>query len=263
MPHGPLPAGVYWRRRLFVLGTVLALVFAVASLLAGGEEPEPPARATQASQASQDTDAGTDAEVTAPKAGQGRKKATQGDRTDRTPSEDPGQTTQPPPVEVLPEPTGTCEDSDVVLSPFVQGAVAGQPVTITLQARTLTSEACTWKFGPNHMVLKISQGADTVWASWQCQRQVPESAVVVRRDTTATIELVWNARTSTNGCGAMATWAQEGTYGVRVATFGGEPSDEVDFTLAGPEAGLPDAEQGDQGEPGEQPTRAQQGSGGR
>ena len=38
LTRGPLPAGVYWRRRVFVLALAATLVFVIANVLAGGSD---------------------------------------------------------------------------------------------------------------------------------------------------------------------------------------------------------------------------------
>ena len=38
LTRGPLPAGVYWRRRVFVLLLASTLVFVIASVLGGGSD---------------------------------------------------------------------------------------------------------------------------------------------------------------------------------------------------------------------------------
>ncbi|WP_370250579.1 hypothetical protein [Nocardioides sp.] len=247
-PRGPLPASVYWRRRIVVLVAVSLPVLGLVNLVRGGDGPPATSQGTTAAAgtAPGDTasteDATGAAEPSADGAGKGRgKKQDQSGTTDPAESTDPTGTTAPvEPVEpvqpVLPTSSGPCDDAEVQVEPFVAGAVAGQPVVISLRLRTTTTAACTWQVDADHLALKVSAGADPVWASWDCPRQIPGQSVTVYRDTTTTLDLAWNARFSEVGCPAQPAWAQAGEYTVRAAAYGGEPSDEVTFTLAEPTA---------------------------
>ncbi|WP_232676363.1 hypothetical protein [Nocardioides sp. R-C-SC26] len=224
--RGPLEPGVYWRRRLFVLGTVAALLFIAVDVVRGDEEPVPaPASASKVSseprqQAGAESDEASSQEETT-----GKQRGRKGRRNQN------GSTPSPTPTPVLAMPSGPCAEEDVAVSPLVAGAVAGRPVTITLQIRTLASPACNWKLSADHLALKITRGDQQVWATWQCPRQVPDQLVVARRDVTTTVEFTWNARFSEAGCPQQMGWAPIGEYGVTAATFGGEPMDTT-FDLA-------------------------------
>ncbi len=222
--RGPLAPAVYWRRRLFVLGTLVALVMMVVNLVRGDEEPPAAAQATTVVRA---TDGRADAA---------------GDECEVQPEEWPeGQAEQAadpdtrhaPPVPVLASPAGPCVDSDVVVTPYVAGAVAGRPVTVTLQLRTVESPACTWRVTANRLALKVSRAGEQVWASWQCQGQLGVQDVVVRRGVTTTVNVAWNARYSESGCSAGDAVRRRRRLNVSTAAFGGEPAD-ADFSLAQP-----------------------------
>jgi hypothetical protein len=156
-----------------------------------------------------------DSETSAPSKPKTRKKA-------RTPQ-------QP----VLAQPDGACADSDIVITPSVENAVAGRNVRITLELRTATAEACTWRVSANHVTMKITSGVDEIWTSRQCPRVVPVQDVVVRRDVTTFVDVVWNARRSDDGCPVLTDWARSGTYHVKAAALGGEPA-EARFELERP-----------------------------
>ncbi|MGA8255678.1 MAG: hypothetical protein WB767_03805 [Nocardioides sp.] len=224
--RGPLHPAVYWRRRLFVLGTLVALVLTLVNMVRGGDDaPRADAEATTVSgEVAPAKTPSVSPKKTGPgnKSGQGKKKAKQ------RPIE--------PPEPVLATPTGPCDDADVAVSPFVAGAVAGRPVTITLQLRTIESAACTWRVTANRLALKISRAGEQVWASWQCPTQLGVQDVVVRSAVTATVNVPWNSRYSEGGCPRETPYAGVGTYEVTVAAFGGEPS-SVEFTLAQPTVG--------------------------
>lgn len=218
--RGPLAPAVYWRRRVFVLGTLVALVLMLVNLVRGDDEaPRAEGQATTVAGAPTPTAKPT----TAPSAGQKKNK-----RKKSVPA--------PPPEPVLASPSGPCTDSDVVVTPYVAGAVAGRSVTLTLQLRTIESDACTWRVTANRLALKVSRAGQQVWASWHCPGQLGVQDVVVRRAVTATVNVPWNARYSESGCPRETRYAAVGGYTVTTAAFGGEPA-ETEFTLAQPTVG--------------------------
>ncbi len=214
LTRGPLPASVYWRRRALMLGLGLVLVLVVSNLFGGDEKPKGDATATQVS----------------------------GDPTEATPEDQkknkrpkkPKKPTEPQ-EPVLAQPDGPCTDSDILITPMVEQAVAGRPVTITLQLRTATAEACTWRVSANHVTMKITSGADEIWTSRQCPRAVPVEDVVVRQAVTTFVDVPWKARRSDAGCPIPTPWALPGTYHVHAAALGGEPA-EASFQLERPTA---------------------------
>ena len=135
---------------------------------------------------------------------------------------------------MLAEPDGPCSDRDITVSPEVKDAVAGRDVTIRLHLRTLESEACTWKVSPRTLTLKITSGHDDIWSTRQCPRAVPTQEVVVRRDTSTSLDVTWHdAKRSDDSCSPRTEWALPGYYHVEVAALAGEPADEQ-FELKAP-----------------------------
>ena len=222
MTRGSLSPSVYWRRRVFVLGTALALILIVVNLFNGGDQPKPKAKA---SQSAAQTDTGEDdAEETDTKRNGGLAKARRAARRNQTPT-----------APVLPPPTGTCADDDVMITPSVASAVAGRDVTITLSLQTKTAEACNWQVSAETVALKITSGSDDIWTSGQCPVALPTQDVIVRQIQATPVNVIWNARRSKDNCPAETDWAQKGTYHVASAAYGGEPV-EATFELVLPEA---------------------------
>lgn len=220
--RGPLPAGVYWRRRVFVLGTAFALVFVIARWLTGSSDgrSEDAGVAEQAGAQVQATETVTAGQSTATAA------------TTASPTGRKGASATP----TLAAPEGTCEPSDVVVTPSVaKGAEAGDDVTLRLSLQTLESEACTWQVSRNSITVKISDGSDELWTTQQCPAVVPTESVVVRRDVATVVELTWNARESAARCTPRTAWVLPGAYTIAAAALGGEPA-EAEFTLVRPTA---------------------------
>jgi hypothetical protein len=227
LTQGPLPARVYWVRRLMVLVTAALLVFAIAHLLGKGS----------------DASSSGDGDAARLSADSPSSSAPADDVTlSLTPSADPtrksrpgkGRTTSEAPV--LAEPEGTCLGSDIAVTPKITNAVAGRDVMIVLQLRTMSSPACTWRVSPDALTVSITSGKDAIWDSRSCHRAVPRRDVVVRQDVTTNVGIIWKqAKRSDSDCSPRADWAMPGWYHVTAAALGGEPSD-LQFKLTTPTA---------------------------
>lgn len=221
-PRRPLPARVYWFRRVMVLGMAVLLVAGLARLLGGASdassEEEP--RATTAGATTSTTADPGGAEATQPPASPAeeprRKKRKQ------TPTEPP-----------LAEPTGPCENGDIVATPAITEAPGGSDVPITLNLRTRVTEACTWTVSPDTLTVTITSGSDAIWSSRECPAAVVPQDVVVRQAVDAPVVITWNARRSDEECSALTEWALPGYYHVEAAALAGEPT-EVQFELVRP-----------------------------
>jgi hypothetical protein len=217
LTRGPLPARVYWVRRLMVLGTAVLLVVAIGRLLGDGSDASSD-EDDQAAQVSVETTPTTS--YTDPTTTPWKQKRT------RTPA----------PTPTLAVPVGECADSDIAVTPLVEEAVGGRDVRIVLELRTLESPACTWAVGPDVLTMNIISGDDDIWSSRQCPGAIPREPVVVRQAVTSTIEVIWKeARRSDEGCTKRTSWAMPGWYHVTAAALGGEPAD-LQFQLETPAA---------------------------
>ncbi len=131
----------------------------------------------------------------------------------------------------LPEPTGPCEPSDVVVTPQVVGAAhAGSPVTIRLEVTTVETPACTYRVSPRNVAVKLVSGTDRIWSSQDCPAAVPEVDVIARQKVPGVAEMQWRGQRSDSGCTRTTPWALAGWYHAEAAAFGAEPTD-VQFEL--------------------------------
>jgi hypothetical protein len=214
--RGPLPAGVYWRRRALVASLPLVLVFGLWRVLAGGSDAQDVAQDPQrtAAQAAA-TPSATPASTKPSKPQKSKKpKAT-------------------PTVVPLAEPTGICSSRDVLVTPTVPAPVAGSDVTIVLNLQMGTTEACTWRVSPQTMTLKITSGPDDIWSSRECPSAIVTRDVVIRRVQATAVPVTWSSRRSDEYCTQRTAWALPGFYHVAAAALGGEPTD-VQFKLLAP-----------------------------
>jgi hypothetical protein len=223
MTRGPLPARVYWTRRVLVLVVLAALVLGGSQLvrMATGGSPEAPDRAAPVSAEPTEEVTATPAEAARPEQPKGREQRDRRrkQKQDRKPE--------------LAEPDGECVDSDVAVTPVVDEAVGGSPITFVLELRTISAEACTWQVSPQSVTVKITSGKDDIWSSLECPRAVPRKDVVVRRDVSTQVEVTWSARRSDEGCTRNTDWALPGWYYVKAAALAGEPAD-LHFEVTAP-----------------------------
>lgn len=213
-PRGPLPARVYWTRRLVLVGLALLLVAGFARLLGDSSDGSSSGGDT-ATTAGATTTTAPSADVTTEPVKRKRKKK-------QTPTEPP-----------LAEPTGPCVSSDIVATPVVPVAQGGGDVALTLNLRTVQTPACTWSVSPDTLTVSITSGNDSIWSSRECPTSLPVQDVVVRQAVDAPISVVWNAKRSDEECSAYTDWALPGFYHVEAAALGGEPT-EIQFELVRP-----------------------------
>lgn len=219
-PRGPLPARVYWLRRLMVLGLAIVLVIVIAKLLGSGSDASSGENSQAARMSVQETSAAAPAPASTRPAKPRAKPAR------------PTRTRKPRPA----RPDGPCRNEDVLAVPRVARAEAGRDVAIAINLRTRVSEACTWTVSPESLTLSISSGSDDIWSSRECPRAVPTQDVVLRKASATPVKVVWNARRSDEECSKYTDWAMMGYYHVQAAALAGEPAD-VQFELVRPVRG--------------------------
>ena len=224
LTRGPLPARVYWTRRVLLLAVVSALVVGVVQLVAvatGGGAPEPTEQAAPVS--AEPTSEVTEGPVTGASTPSESRKQQKKKQKQRKKSAEP----------VLAEPEGPCVDRDVAATPSVDQAVGGRPITFTVELRTVQSVACTWELSPRSLSVRITSGDDPIWFSSQCPRSIRKQDLVLRNTESTEVEVRWSSKRSSEDC-VSDDWAMPGWYHVEVAALGGEPSDKQ-FQLTAPE----------------------------
>jgi len=223
-PRGPLPPGVYWRRRLVVAVGGLVLVFAIAHLLGGGSDGSsggtPVAR-----QAGAEISTSATSSVTSPATGSASSTATTAG----------GPTASSSAPLVLAAPSGACDPRDITVTPSVSNAVAGRDITLSFALQTNDNPACTWQLTPHKLAVKITRRGRTLWSSQECARELPTRSVVIRNVVPSLVTMVWNGRVSVQGCRADSDWVRPGRLTIWAATLGGEPG-HSDFSLVLPDA---------------------------
>ncbi|GAB3025808.1 hypothetical protein GCM10011376_12050 [Nocardioides flavus (ex Wang et al. 2016)] len=210
-----------------VLGIPLLLVVVLARVLGGSSDARDDASgtATQAGAAVETTPAPTAGPTAQVAPGTGKKgKKGKNREKDQVPVE------TVPPEPVLAEPSGPCEPSDIVATPAITSAAGGADIPITINLRTVVTEACTWQASPETMTVTITSGSDDIWSSRECPASIPPQDVVVRQAVDAPVVVTWSARRSDEGCTKWTDWARVGFYHVQAAALGGLGTD-VQFEL--------------------------------
>jgi len=232
-PRGPLPARVYWTRRIIVLAVPILLVVVLARVL-GGSSDGKEAASGKATQSGAKVEAST-----VPSAGPtvGEKVRTGKGKKGKKKSKNDVPVETTPPAPVLPEPTGPCADSDIVATPAIASAPGGSDVAITINLRTKFAEACTWQASPETLTVTITSGDDYIWSTRECPVGIPPQDVVIRQAVDAPVVVTWSAKRSDETCSDRTQFAMPGFYHVEAAALGGEPTD-VQFELVAPQPGV-------------------------
>ncbi len=227
----PLPARVYWTRRLIVIGVPLLLVVVLARVLGGSSDGKDGATGT-ATRAGATVEASSQAPTAGPTVGaKSAKKAARKAKKKRNRE-------TAPPEPVLAEPTGPCSDSDIVATPVLTSAPGGSDVPITINLRTVVTEACTWQSSPQTMTVTITSGSDFIWSTRECPAAIPVQDLVVRQAVDTPVVVTWkDGRRSDETCSGRTDWAKPGFYHVEAAALGGDGTD-VQFELVVPTPGV-------------------------
>ena len=237
--RGPLPPGVYWRRRLAVLSVALIVFLGVGKVLDHGSDGSSDDRAEQAGASTLTSPTATVSAADPTKKGKGGKgkggkgHGGKGGKGDQAAGQTVEPTPTPTPTPVLPDPTGPCADDDVYITPSIAAPIGGADITIMVNLQTRTSAACTWQVSPETVTMNIVSGRDRIWLSNQCPEAIPVQDVVVRVASVTQVPVIWNSRRSDEECSDRTAWALPGFYHIRAAALGGEATD-VQFELLAP-----------------------------
>lgn len=184
-PAGPLPPGVYWRRRLMVLAVVALVVFAVwFFFLRGGG------------------DGGDVAPTPAP-----------------TPTVEPTSPTQPPSPTPTPSPTRTddlCLDTDILVEASAEFPIypVGSTPTLSLVITNIGTVECRRNVGPGANELWIEQSGEVLWSSDDCNPSDASDIISLKRGEEFITQLTWDGRTSATGCPSDQPLVEAGEYQV-------------------------------------------------
>ncbi|MFC6153983.1 hypothetical protein [Nocardioides yefusunii] len=244
-PTGPLPARVYWVRRMMVFGTLFLVVFGTARIFATSDDSDASDVAQVARTSDPATQAAGEKAAGEKAAGGGEAPAPSGapapsDGTQPAASTVAGTTpasTEPTPTPTetpKPLPSGECKPAEVKVVPESPALRTTLKVTFGLTLTSTTVPACTFTVSPDTVTMKIDSGQrnrpDVVWQSQYCTDAIPTQEITVYKDHETTVPVVWSGRRSDKTCSTDTSWAKSGWYHAQAATYGGEPSD-IQFEL--------------------------------
>lgn len=233
-PRGPLPPRVYWTRRLLVLAVALLLVLGLGRLLNGSSDATSggsPQAQTVAGQETTSASYGPPLPVAPTTPGRRHRKGQTAGASPTAPITPTGvQTGSADPAATLPQPTGPCADSDVIVTPVTGSPAALSSVVIRLDFTTRTSLACTVAVSKETVALKLTGGKGFVWSTQQCPSALPTTTVVARRDVPGSVDVTWSGQASNSTCSDTASWARPGWYHAIGTVLGGAQTD-VQFLL--------------------------------
>lgn len=193
-PRGPLPRGVYWRRRLVLIGAVLLLLVVTYTCARddGG------AKRTAATTTGTPTPTAA-AKTTPPPSPTSSPKATP------TPTNSP-----------TPKPTTPCTDKALKVeasTSTIRYPKGVRPVLIMSVTNT-GKYACTRDLGQRARELRLTSGNDRVWSSDDCSPGGAADPVVLKPGARRDFTVTWSRKRSKPDCPGGQPTAAPGTYRV-------------------------------------------------
>jgi hypothetical protein len=215
-PRGPLPPGVYWRRRGLTLVAVVVVLFLLSRACGSGgspdrlaESPSPTAPASASASAKPSRSASPRPSASA----------------SATPSPTPSPTPTGPPQ--------PCRAADLLLSAKAdaQAYPAGRRPVLTIGIANKGKVACTRDVGQAAREIRVVSGNDRVWSSDDCSPGGGSQVVTLQPGAAPlTFTVTWSRKRSRPGCESGTKEAAAGTYRV-TGRFGDLTSPGDTFSL--------------------------------
>ncbi|MET7396420.1 adhesin [Dactylosporangium sp. NPDC005572] len=190
MTVGPLPAGVYWRRRAIVGGVLLIVVLMLWTSCGGGNDPSDNKTSGNASGAAPTTSsASTSAEPTiqVPTTGEA------------SPSASPSASSAAPTV------TSTvplCADADLSLTaaPEQPAQFRGAYLKFFLRIKNISNHDCARDVGADYQELYLQSGGSKIWSSDKCDPPHGSELRTLKPGIEVEYSNTWNGKATDNGC---------------------------------------------------------------
>ena len=198
-PIGPEPSGVYWRRRLLVLGVVLLVLLAFWFFLLRGRGSSSTPSASP------------------------------------TPSPTAAPTGTANPTSTASPTSGTvpaCADSAITVSIKVDGQSfpVGNPVTLTEGIKNSGDTACKRDIGAKANTVIITSGGYPVWSSDDCSPGGGSNVVTMKPGDEYQVTVTWKGELTEGKCPSNPPQAQAGSYDAK-GRNGKVDSKQVTFAL--------------------------------
>jgi hypothetical protein len=184
---GPLPAGVYWRRRAIVGGALLIALLLLWTQCSGPDPKRTPASA-QSPTAGATATADPTPTVQTPTTGE----AATGAPTSSAAS------TAPAVASTLP----VCSDADLslVAAPEQPVQFRGAYLKFTIKIKNVSARDCTRDLGADYQELYLQVGAVKMWSSDQCDAPHGSQPTTLKPAIEVSFSTNWNGKATKDGC---------------------------------------------------------------
>lgn len=218
-PVGTQPSSVYWRRRLFVIGSIvllLVLIVLTVQAITSGDGGSPAAGGTGASVSDPvSTPASTpQASGASP---------TSSNQSSRSASRS-GTASVPP---------ARCVVSDLGVSAVVGKRayrVGDQPL-LELQVTNNGAKPCVQDLADKQVELKVYNGESRVWGSHDCKIQPGNDDMTLAVNTPVRVAITWSGLTSQPNCAGTRQRVGAGTYTL-YALLSGKTGKATQFSIS-------------------------------
>lgn len=185
---GPLPAGVYWRRRAIVGGALLIVVVMLMVQCSGSDEKRTPASAKSQSPTTTVTADPTPTVQT----------PTTGDPGTGAPTS--SGSSAPAVASTLP----ICADAELSLAATPEQPVQfrGAYLKFTLKIKNVSARECTRDLGADFQELYLQVGAIKMWSSDQCDAPHGSKPTTMKPGIEVSFTATWDGKANNNGCAA-------------------------------------------------------------
>lgn len=225
-PVGNQPPSVYWRRRVFVLGSAVLLVLLViltVRVVTGGDGGPSEAAGGSPSGLSPTAPGGsTPAASTPSTAGSSGSSRPSSSASPRPSSSGAGSSVMP----------AACKAADLAVQSVVAKTaykVGSQPV-LALQVTNTGSRPCVQDLADKQVVLRVYNGESRVWGSHDCEIQPGTDERTLPAGQAVRVTITWSGRTSQEGCKGARQRVGAGTYTL-YSQLSGKSGKATQFTI--------------------------------
>lgn len=182
---GPLPAGVYWRRRAIVGGALLITALILWTQCSG---PDPKRTPASAQSPSKTTAAATPTADPAP--------------TIQTPTTGEAVAPTSAPAATIASTLPVCADADLslVAAPEQTLQFRGAYLKFFLKIKNTSARECTRDLGADFQELYLQVGAVKVWSSDHCDPPKGSQPTTLKPGIEVSFSTTWNGKTTKDGC---------------------------------------------------------------
>lgn len=209
-PVGPLPARVYWGRRLVLLAVLAVVVLLVRGCLGGGDGGVADLAVPRISPSGAAPTAAA-VPTPSPTSVDSRSALAVAPSAPVAPSVPPPSPTPAAPV--------ACAPSALRLrttTPAADQVAAAAPLRIVGTLSSTAATPCTVDIGPAAVLAVLTSGTDRIWASQDC-RSEGSQVVTVAADRPVAVAVSFDGRRSRPGCPGGGDPTRVGTYRLSLA----------------------------------------------